>query len=679
MLLYALSIFLSAFLLFLVQPLIARIILPWFGGSAAVWTTCLMFFQTVLLAGYFYAHTVTRRLRPKTQAIVHVVLLAASMAVLPILPGTSWKPIDSLHPEGRILLLLAAVVGAPYLLLSTTGPLLQAWYARAYPAASPYRLYALSNAGSLLALLGYPAVIEPALRIPIQAYTWSAGYVAFVVLCAITATVSLRRLSEAPAQAVASEEVRPSARTLALWAGLAFCPSALLVSVTSHMTQNIAPIPLLWVAPLALYLLSFILTFESDRWYRRWFWFPTFIGITAFMVSFLFPDSRNLEIRYMIPLFIAGFFSCTMVCHGELYSLRPPAASLTYFYLMLSVGGALGGLFVGVVAPFAFNNYYELPIALLVAVVLIAVMMKDGDTALPGPYAKHIQLALLVALGGGLVYLTCWEMPNWGAKYRLMERNFYGVLRVEDTPETQTTAGLRELHHGTINHGAEFLEPSRHREPTTYYGPKSGVGIALADRKDAGPRRVGVIGLGAGTLSAYCRPGDYYRFYEINPMVLRIAQNEFFFLKECPAQVTVSLGDARLSLEREQPENFDVLAVDAFSGDSIPVHLLTREAVQEYLRHLKPDGFLAIHVSNRYLDLAKVVAVIARDLHLFGILISDETDEDKDISTSDWVILSRNAMPLEQSEWKGSGREELSDKTSRLWTDDYSSLLGVLK
>ena len=678
MLLYALSIFLSAFLLFLVQPLIARIILPWFGGTASVWTTCLMFFQTVLLGGYFYSHAVARRLRPRGQMMLHMGLLAASVLFLPILPGSGWKPVDGLNPEIRILTLLAATVGVPYLLLSTTGPLVQAWYARAHPGTSPYRLYALSNAGSLLALLGYPAVMEPMLRIPQQAYVWSGAYGVFALLCGATAWVSGR--AAVSDRAVETEPaVRPGMRRLALWAALAFCPSSLLVGITSHMTQNIAPIPLLWVIPLALYLVSFILTFESERWYKRGFWFPAFISSVGVMIAFLFPGSSNYDIEKVIPVFVAGFFCCAMICHGELYRLRPPAASLTWFYLMLSLGGALGGIFVGVISPLIFNYYYEVPVTLLITVILVAIATSEGDAALPGPTGRSVQWGLLAAAALGLIYFCGWTVPKWGKQFRYMGRNFYGVLRVEDSPETDSAAAMRELHHGSINHGSEFLANDRHREPTTYYGRDSGVGLALGKLAPAGPMRVGLIGLGAGTLAAYCRPGDWYRFYEINSMVVNLARTHFFFLKECPAEHSIVLGDARLSLEREPPQNFDLLAVDAFSGDSIPVHLLTAEAFREYQRHLKPNGMLAVHVSNRYLALRKVVARVIQDVGLYGLEVQNEDDDNTGIYQADWVMLSRDPKIAEREEWKVKNRVELEPANIRLWTDDYSTIIPILK
>ena len=672
MLLYALTIFLSAFLLFLVQPLIGRIILPWFGGSAAVWTSCLMFFQMALLAGYLYAHIATTWLRPRIRSLLHIGFLLASLALLPILPGPEWKPADSLHPQIRIVALLLAVVGLPYLLLSTTGPLLQSWYARSRRGGSPYRLYALSNIGSLAALLGYPLLIEPLLRISTQTYMWSAGYGLFVILCCVTAWMN----REAP-RSISVPSVTPVFKMLALWTALAFCPSALLVAVTRHMTENIAPIPLLWVAPLALYLLSFILTFESERWYRRGFWFVAFVATTAFMLAFLFPDNSNVNVKVIVPIFAAGFLCCAMVCHGELYRLRPDSSSLTWFYLMISLGGALGGLFVGVLSPIAFNNYYELPLALLGTVMLTAATFQQGETALPGPTARIVQWMIFASLAGGLIFLIAYELPRWGSQFYLMRRNFYGVLRVVDIPATETTAALRELENGTINHGSEFMESGRHREPTTYYGSRSGAGIALAHFAGDGPKRVGVIGLGAGTLAAYCEPGDRYTFYEINPLVVTIARDDFYFLRECPGDAKVVLGDARLSLERAAPQNFDVLAVDAFSGDSIPIHLLTVDAVRGYLRHLKPGGMLALHVSNKYLALSEVVSRSASELGLRCVMMTSDADEFAGISHADWVMLSRDASAFTGERWRAG--KALKAAKVRLWTDDYSSVLGILK
>ncbi len=678
MLLPGITIFLSAFLLFLIQPILARMILPWFGGSAAVWTTCLMFFQLTLLAGYAYAHASIRFLRPRTQTIVHLALLALSLALLPVIPAASWKPAGVFNPALRIVELLTATAAIPYLLLSTTSPLLQAWFARRHSGASPYRLYALSNAGSLLALLSYPSLIEPSLFLRIQGYVWSAGYVVFVCLTGWIAWVS--REGTAATAPIGDVHVdAPTAGRRLVWVALAFCPSLLLLAVTSHMTQNVSPVPLLWVIPLALYLVSFILTFDSPRWYGRRVWLPLFVFAVAVMLAFLFPQDRNAGLRFVIPVFTLGFFICAVVCHGELYRLRPPSKWLTSFYLSISIGGALGGLFVGVAAPYLFHDYLELPIGLLITVLLLAAVLHHDVPSLPGPVARYLEYALLTALTGGFVYLLAWEYPHWASQYKLMTRNFYGAVRVMDIAETDETEPMRRLQHGTIDHGSEFLNPRFHRKPTTYYGPASGAGIALADRASQPARTVGIVGLGAGTLAAYARPGDTYRFYEINPEVVKIAESDFYFLRECPAKWDIVLGDARLSLEKEPPGMFDVLAIDAFSGDAIPIHLLTAEAIQQDFRNLKRDGILAIHVSNKFLRLGSVLARAGADLHKPAMLISNSDNDDAGIYGSDWVIMAADPHVLERPEWQVPQRTAMPAPTPTLWTDDYSNLLRIIK
>jgi hypothetical protein len=681
MLLFSATVFVSAFLLFLVQPMIARIILPWFGGTASVWTTCLMFFQFTLLAGYLYAHSAVKFLSPAKQVWVHITLLSLSLAMLPILPGSQWKPLTGEQPVLRIVAVLAASVGIPYLVLSTTGPLVQAWFARAHPGASPFRLYSLSNAGSLLALISYPLIIEPGLHIGAQAYAWSAVYGVFVLLCGALAISVALRAGTLPSRArkeAGQRSPAPDPRVRLLWIALAFCPSALLSAFTSHVTQNIAPIPLLWILPLSVYLLSFILTFESERWYSRRFWFPTFIAFTGVLLGFLFPSARNASVLVLVPVFVAGLFVCAMVCHGELYRLRPDPAHLTTFYLMISAGGALGGLFVAVVAPLVFRSYIEAPIALLACVALMAIVLRRDKPSLPGPSARLVEWGLLAALAGGFVYLLGYEVPHWMSRHRLVARNFYGVLRVADVTDDDDAQPMRDLYHGSITHGAEFLDATERRQPTTYYGPRSGVGVAIANAHSNPGRRLGIIGLGAGTIAAYGKPGDVIRFYEINPLVARIAREQFHFLDTCPAPVTVVPGDARLSLEREPPQHYDVLAVDAFSGDSIPVHLITLEAFREYFRHLKPGGVLAVHVSNKYVELSRVAGSVARALAKPVIRINDD-GEGAGVSKSDWILVGNRAGVFDDPKWSVRGRSDIARDSVRLWTDDYSNLLAILK
>ena len=678
MILYALTIVVSAFLLFQVQPVIAKIILPWFGGSAAVWTTCLLFFQMVLLLGYLYAHATVRYLKPRMQMLVHAGLLLVSAAVLPIYPNASWKPYGSEDPSLRILGLLAMTVGLPYFLLSTTGPLLQAWYARRYKGAIPYRLYALSNAGSMFALLSYPVLFEPVYTTRQQATIWSVAYVGFAALCAMTAFRSGTTVAAEESVEVVGEH-KPGAAQYWMWMGLAACASVLLLAVTNHMSQNIAAIPFLWILPLSIYLLSFILCFEGSGWYRRTPYLQLFavaLGSMAYAMSS--EQEGNLPIKIMLPLSAMGLFTCCMVCHGELARLKPHPRYLTHFYLMISAGGALGGLFVGLIAPHLFHAFYEMPAGMGACAVLVVLVLKQ-DPELTW-FQNFRQPAPLVAAALTVALITYLGMQirenNQGA--RLLVRNFYGGLKVRDSgPEARLDA-VRSLTHGTINHGEEFLNAARRDWPTTYYGPNTGVGVAIRDKQKKGPIRVGVIGLGTGTISAYGRAGDYYRFYEINPLVPRLARSEFHFVGDSKARVEIAMGDARLSLEREAPENFDVLAVDAFSSDSIPVHLLTRQAMDLYFRHLKPDGILAVHISNRYLDLQPVLRGETQATGKLARVVDTDDDESQDVFGATWVLVVSPAAGFSKGILDAS-REVEKLRNVRLWTDDFSNLYQILK
>jgi SAM-dependent methyltransferase len=683
MILYALTIVVSAFLLFQVQPVIAKIILPWFGGSAAVWTVCMLFFQMALLLGYLYAHALVRYLKPRTQMLVHAALLLGSALALPIYPNVSWKPMGGEEPTLRILGLLAMTVGLPYFLLSTTGPLLQAWYARRFRGAMPYRLYALSNAGSMFALLSYPVLFEPVFTTHQQAWMWSAAYGVFVVLCGVTA---LSRGPGARGRGLGSDEaaapvetVPPSAKQYLMWLLLPAVASLLLLAITNHLSQNVAAIPFLWVLPLSIYLLTFILCFEGSGWYRRNPYLQLLALALGSMAYALSVDSTgSVPIRLMVPLFAMGLFTCCMVCHGELARLKPDPRYLTHFYVMIAAGGALGGLLVGLVAPHLFNALYEMPLGLVACAVLVVwVLRQDAELKWfqrwrqPAPIAAAVlTLALAVFVG--------FQIRDSVRGSRVLVRNFYGALRVRDSgPATELNA-TRTLTHGTINHGEQFLNPARRDLPTTYYGPDTGVGLAIRAQQKTRAIRVGVIGLGTGTLAAYGRPGDYYRFYEINPLVLRLAHTEFTFLGDCKAKVDVAMGDARLSLERESPENFDVLAVDAFSSDSIPVHLLTLEAMKLYFRHLRPDGVLAVHISNRYLDLEPVLAGEMRATGKTARVVDTDDDDTQDVFGATWVLLTSPASGFHAEELKNSAAIE-SKRTVRLWTDDYSNLFRILK
>jgi len=670
-LLFAGTIFSSAFLLFLVQPLIAKQILPWFGGSAAVWSICMVFFQAVLLAGYAYSDWVTRHLRVRVQAALHVGLLLASLAFLPLVVAARWKPTGAEDPTWLILGLLLATIGLPYFLLSTTGPLVQSWVARTPWSARVYRYFSLSNLASLLSLLSYPVLIEPRSSLLQQAQGWSWGYGAFVVLCAGTTLLVAYRWSEAvPAStstATAGEETPPRWSDALLWLALPALASWLLLAVTNHITQNVAAVPFLWILPLSLYLFTFVLCFESDRWYRRGVFLPLAAGVLV-LCAFGLQHHIGSDVRTGLPIYVGGLFVLCMFLHGETARLRPAPRYLTRFYLMLSLGGAIGGALVGLVAPHVLPAYYELGIGLtLTALAAVAVLRRRLWLRLSG-----------VAMAACCVFFLVAQIRSDRLGARHLVRSFYGALITFDVRRANPPSYVRLLSHGSIKHGEQFLDPLRRREPTTYYGATSGIGRAMAAAPD-GPRRVGLIGLGAGTLATYGRSGDVYRIYEINPQVFELADSEFTFLRDSSAQTERVLGDARLALEREAPQGFDLLAVDAFSGDAVPVHLLTAEALDVYLRHMKPDGIVAFHVSNRYLELAPVVARIAALKGVHAVLVSDDAKESKWLNSTDWVLVARDPAVLAREPVRGAASPIALPANTRPWTDDFNNLLGVLK
>jgi hypothetical protein len=673
---YALAIFVSAFLLFQIEPLLAKTILPWFGGAASVWTTCLLFFQVVLLLGYLYAHLSVRYLSGERQAALHVGLLLASLLLLPVIPHAYWKPSGTEDPGLRILGLLAATVGLPYFLLSSTSPMLQSWYARTRKQALPYRLFALSNAGSMLALLSYPTLVEPWLRTRHQALGWSAGYVVFVGLCVLLALGARGRGSRVEERPTA-EFQPPSIALHWLWLALAACPSVLLLAVTNELTQNIAAIPFLWILPLSLYLLSFIFCFEGRAWYNRWVFLPLLAVSLGAMAYGLNGDHDHPDLHILIPFYAGGFFICCMACHGELARLKPHFRHLTSFYLMVALGGAVGGIFVGLVAPRLLNGFYELQAGLAgCAFLILLVLRRDPATIFhKSRWAAAAVFVPALALTGYLSY----SIRKSTRDLRLLTRDFYGVLQVKDENQDLEESAVRELTHGTIDHGEQFLDPERRSEPITYYGPSSGIALALRERRQHSSLRVGIIGLGAGTIAAYGRPGDTFRFYDINPQVVRIARSQFTYLSDSQAKIEIALGDARLSLEREAKQNFDVLALDAFSSDSIPVHLLTREAFALYFHHLKDDGVLAVHISNRYLELAPVVQLAADSLGKKAWEIESDDEDESHIYLARWVLVSGRAEIATDPPTGPAGAAIARRPGLRMWTDDYSNLLRVLR
>ncbi|HUB80149.1 MAG TPA: fused MFS/spermidine synthase [Bryobacteraceae bacterium] len=679
MLLYAITTVVSAFLLFQVEPLIAKIILPWFGGSAAVWTVCLLFFQVVLLLGYAYAHAVVRYLKPGAQTAVHGVLLVASLAVLPVYPSQHFKPTTPTDPTWGILAVLGLTVGLPYFLLSSTGPLLQAWYAREHKGALPYRLYSLSNAGSMFALLSYPVLFEPRLTTHEQAGTWSIAYAVFALLCGFMA-FRARVFPVLGSTAGAVPVQKPLARQYAMWLLLPFTASVLLLAVTTHISQNVAAIPFLWILPLSLYLLSFILCFESSGWYRRNPYLQLVaVALGGMAYGITVDQAGNMPIWWNLVLFGLGLFTCCMVCHGELARLKPDPKYLTHFYLTIAAGGAMGGIFVGLIAPRIFENFYELQFGLVLCGILVIFALNlDPETAhwfqgwrMAGPLTAAAAIAFMAAYMGQ-------NIRGQAANSRVLVRNFYGVLRVRDSGDEDALNTVRTLTNGTINHGEEYVNVAKRRWPTTYYGPNTGIGIAMREKQKTGGIRVGVVGLGTGTLAAYGRVGDYFRYYEINPLVPPITRGQFWFVPNCPAKLEIAMGDARLSLEREAPENFDLLAVDAFSSDAIPVHLLTKEAMALFFRHLRPDGVLAVHISNRYLDLQPVVEEEAAVLGKRSRTIDSEEDPAVDVFSSTWVLVFGPDSGFDPPEFDVSA-DIKSRRKVRLWTDDYSNLFQIVK
>ena len=703
MTLFASTIALSAFLLFLVQPIIAKQILPWFGGSAAVWTTCMVFFQFTLLAGYFYADTMVRKVAPRRQAVVHTSLLLLSLAVLPIVPSEALKPVDGSDPTLRILGLLALTIGLPYLMLSTTGPLVQAWFARRFQGERVYRLYALSNVASMSALVAYPPLIEPLTSARVQSWGWSTAYGLFALLAVLSAWAGARAAASpaggatptgstadqaappAPPETVAgATEAAPTWARQGLWLLLSALGSVMLLASTTHITQNVASIPFLWVLPLSLYLLTFILCFDGQGWYRAaWMRPATALLCTAMLTALTWRlkwpeewpwigvEEALMPITQAVPLYALGLFAVCMFCHGELVVRKPAPAHLTRFYLMVSLGGAVGGLLVGLVAPVVFDWTWELPLALVLAGLLVL-----------GLSAGWVTRAFAVVCLGASVWAGLGYRDDIRSAAVEISRNFYGTLRVQATgADGQANASWR-LMHGVIIHGEQYRAETRRREATTYYAPTSGIGRAITTLREATPgqaQRVGLIGLGVGTLATYGRAGDHYRIYELNPAVLDLARRRFSYLSDSAAEIVTPLGDARLVLEGEAPQRLDVLAVDAFSSDSIPVHLITREAMAAYRRHVHDGGAIVFHISNRYLELSGVVRQLADSIGWTALRVVDEPAKGSDDYHSDWVVVTRNPALIESLRQDAGAKEAPADPRLKPWTDDYNNLFQVLK
>ena len=666
-------IFLGSLLLFLIEPMAGKRLLPLLGGSAAVWTTCLVFFQVALLLGYLCAHLFTTKLKPPKQSLAYLILLCAALAQLGVTLGQNVNA-STAHPIFSVFWLLSATIGIPFLALSAASPLLQAWYGYATvssEAVSPYKLYAISNIGSLLALVAYPTLIEPRFSLRGQIVAWSLGFGIFTILCGVIHW-HRRSLFGMTADQVKSNDSAspPSISDRLLWVLLAACGSLLLCAVTNYLSQNVAPFPLLWIMPLCVYLLSFVMAFNGRTLWPRWLSLCLLAGAIG-SAGYVLYKYEDIELRLaVIPIFCAVLFVACLFCHGEVYRSRPGTRYLTSFYLSISAGGALGAFFVGVLAPLIFSANFELFWGLiLVSALAVAVSWNQGLAW------RLFYVAGTLAMANLLIF----QVRIYERASIAQMRSFYGSLRVTETPISFERGTFRTLYNGTIEHGTQLYGSGRRLVPNTYYASNSGVGLALNFCCSARPRRVGVVGLGAGTLAAHGRKGDVFRFYEINPLVERIARNLFTYLSESDAEIQVVRGDARVSLAAESSQQFDVLAVDAFSGDAIPVHLLTAQAFALYRRHLRPDGILAIHITNQYLDLAPVVQQEADNAGLQAVLVISSSDPAKNIDRADWVLVSGNKDFLSLPELVAA-RENISElKSLRLWNDDYNSLLPVVR
>ena len=678
---FAGTIFLSAFLLFQVQPLLSKTILPWFGGTPSVWTTCMLFFQTLLFAGYAYAHLVNRHLSQRMQMWLHVGLLLSACLLLPIVPSDSWKPTGGENPTLRIVLLLSASVGLPFFILSSTGPLLQSWFARASDGASPYRLYALSNIGSLLALLSYPFLVEPAWDSLTQAHVWSWGFAAFGVLCAGCALITDRVAkpqAATPRDAACglANEQPPTNGVRVLWFLLSMAASTMLLATTNQVCMDVASVPFLWVMPLTLYLMTFILCFDSDKWYsRKWFAIASAVSIAGVCVVMLKGAGGSLIAQVLI--YFSGLFFTAMVCHGELVNLKPSPRYLTAFYLIISAGGAAGGLFVGLLAPMIFPTFLEMHIALFgVWALAMVVFFRDTKSVL---YNGRPRWAWGLMLVGSFVLAGTLRIQAGITLDHSVEvsRNFYGVLRIEERDADDAKRHRIRLVHGRILHGLQFKHADLRRTPTTYYGHQAAVGHILNNKAAKPKRHVGVVGLGVGTVATYAKPGDNYRFYEINPDVVRLAKKYFTYLSDCQGKQTIVVADARQAMERESDQKFDVLIVDAFSGDAIPAHLVTEEAFDIYRRHLKPDGVLAFHISNLYFDLQPLVAAGADRFGWKALTYQSKGDKKTGTKPAVWMVMAKDInRPLFDSLRKVG---KAYDGPRVKWTDRRSSLWEIRK
>ena len=680
--------------------MIGKFILPWFGGTPAVWSTVILFFQVLLTGGYAYAYWLIARVEQRRQIVIHLSLIGLALLILlslsffwtsPITPDSSWKPDDINTPVLDIFQLLVISVGLPYFILASNGPLMQAWFSRIFSDQSYARLYALSNFGSLLGLLAYPVLIEPNLSLRGQGWTWSIGFALFGLLAS---WIAIRSGETAPPPALAPgasvakpviDSVKltapPSFALMSFWILLSGTASLLLLSVTNQISQEVAVIPFLWILPLTLYLLSFILTFSGGRGYNRKVYSPLFL-VAAILTLFVMLNVTALHVYWQILAYCLLLFAACMLCHGELYLLRPAADHLTTFYLMVSIGGAFGGLFVSLMAPLIFNGYWEFFVGLAMTISVLLTILRSNQSGNVTTRARFVFTTF------ALVTLMLAALSVISSEISFSKRNFYGVIRVRMGNLEGSNFQASIMSHGITVHGLQLLTGFKTSNiPTTYYVKKAGAGLAILNHPKFGQNmQVGLLGLGVGTLLAYSQPGDVYRLYEINPVVIEIAagnRDYFSFVNDSPADITIVPGDARISLERELAEgnaqNFDILVLDTFSSDSIPVHLVTKEALDVYLNHLAPEGIIAAHITNLHLDLQPVFWQLAQYYDLHMVRINYEGDSNGGYA-SHWILLSRDPTLLNFPAIQARAVDLDGYFTNvKLWTDDYSNLFQILK
>ena len=680
------TIFLSAFLLFQVQPMIARFILPWFGGSSAVWSTCLLFFQAGLLIGYGYAHLIIKYLSTKNQVKIHLTLLLLSLISIPVIPHEWMKPNGDDNPVFGIIFLLSLSVGFPYIMVSTTGPLLQAWFSTANPKKSPYRLYALSNLGSMIGLLSYPVLIEPFLNLKTQIWFWSVGYMIFIIFCGLTAN-AIWKLKPSNVLPTKKSAIPVGAIAKSLWLVLACMGTITLLSFTNKLTQDITVVPFLWIIPLTLYLISFIIAFDNPKWYSR----KVFIPAMGIAIAFIFRRQLQSVVYGMTtPLDTTVFIYCLavfvicMVLHGELARLKPDEGNLTLYYFMISAGGVLGGVFINLIVPFIFNGYWEIYSAIAGCVLVISFIILRTNSAKKTKPKRTLFSVLTAASLIAILFVFKKEYTVFNDDVIISTRNFYGVLKVSES-NRGTQNWQRMLVHGDVTHGIELMDTVYQNLPTTYYGQESGIGLALSmyptrSEMNYQGMKVGMIGLGTGTISAYGTEKDLYKYYEIDSQVEILARKYFRFIRNYKGKTEVVNGDGRISLEREfnltGSNEFDVLAIDAFSGDVIPTHLLTHEAMELYYKHLKKDGILAFHVTNEYLNLLPVMSGLSKSFNKKMYYFFQEASNTT--LPAFWILFTENKKFLNIPKVKKNIQQyDINANPIVYWTDDYSSILSL--